>query len=278
LTGAAPQPSTADGVTGWQRLLAEPRAALVALDFDGTLAPIVDDPAKARAHPLALRVLARLAPLVGQVAIVTGRPAKVAVELGGFAAVEGLEDLVVLGHYGRERWSASSGEVTSPPPPPGLARAAQRLPGVLAAAHAADAYVEDKGSALAVHVRRVPDPRAALARLRGPLTELAAHCGLAVEPGRMVLELRPEGSDKGSALRALAGEVGAATVVFAGDDLGDLTAFDAVADLRSQGLGGLCIFAGSDEVSALAERADLILDGPDGVVAWLSDLVDQLSS
>ena len=278
MTGPGPQPSTADGLAAWQRLLAEPRAALVALDYDGTLAPIVEDPTQAYAHPQAPGVLARLAPLVGRVAILTGRPAGVAVELGGFAGVEGLEDLVVIGHYGRERWSASTGEVSSPPPPPGLASAAQRLPDVLTAADTAGAYVEDKGGALAVHVRRLPDPQAALARLREPLTKLAEDCELALEPGRMVLELRPRGSDKGSALRALAGEVGAATVVFAGDDLGDLAAFDAVLALRAEGLAGLCICAGSPEVSALAERADLVLDGPGGVVGWLADLADSLAT
>jgi len=276
LTSSALSFRTPAGEQGWRRLLAEPRSAVVALDFDGTLAPIVADPAAAVAHPGATPALASLAPRLGQLAILTGRPAHVAVELGGLAGVTGLERLVVLGHYGRERWSAASGVVSSAPPPADLSSVATQLPGVLAAAGATDAFVEDKGVALAVHVRRVLDPSAALERLRGPLTELAAQAGLMVEPGRLVLELRPPGTDKGVALRALVGEVGARTVVFAGDDLGDLAAFDAVDACRREGLAGLCVCAASDEVSTLAERADLLLDGPSGVVAWLADLAARL--
>ncbi|MCZ9344285.1 trehalose-phosphatase, partial [Streptomyces sp. TRM76130] len=86
------------GRAGLDGLLADPRRALVALDFDGTLAEIVPDPDQARAHPDAVPALAALAPKVASVAVVTGRPAEVAVHHGGFADVPGLEHLVVLGH------------------------------------------------------------------------------------------------------------------------------------------------------------------------------------
>src|SRR4051794_18367486 len=65
-------------------LFQEPAQAVIALDFDGTLAPIVDDPAQARAHPQAASALRRLAPLVRSIVIITGRPALIAVEYGGF--------------------------------------------------------------------------------------------------------------------------------------------------------------------------------------------------
>ena len=69
-----------------------------------------------------------------------------------------------------------------------------------------------------------------------PLRELAAEAGLAAEPGRYVIELRPAGMDKGQALRSLVDEAGARSVVFTGDDLGDLPAFEEVGRLRSDGL------------------------------------------
>ncbi|MDP9392911.1 MAG: trehalose-phosphatase, partial [Actinomycetota bacterium] len=100
--------------------------------------------------------------------------------------------------------------------------------------------------------------------------------GLDVEPGRMVLELRPPGTDKGAALRGLVEQDRPAVVMFAGDDLGDLAAFDAVDELRAAGLPGLLVCSGSEEVRALAARADLVVDGPDGLVELLGQLVRML--
>src|SRR5690606_28091337 len=108
--------------------------------------------------------------------------------------------------------------------------------------------------------------------LRDPLSELAARHGLIVEPGRLVLELRPPGMDKGVALREYAREIGAGCVLYAGDDLGDLPAFSAVDTLRSDGVPGLLVCSGSDEVTELRERADLVVDGPAGVVGLLRAL------
>src|SRR4051812_48828300 len=111
---ALPQPTTAAGASGLSSLLAAPGQAVLALDFDGTLAPIVADPELARAHPRAVPTLARLAPYLGGLAIITGRPAQVAVDFGGFAGVPELAGLVVLGGYGLERWDASHAEVITP--------------------------------------------------------------------------------------------------------------------------------------------------------------------
>jgi trehalose 6-phosphate phosphatase len=265
---ALPVPRTEAGRAGLAALLQEPGRALIALDYDGTLAPIVTDPAAARPHPDAVEALRRLAPLVGTLAVITGRAARAAVELGGLDQVPGL---IVLGQYGRQRWE--SGTLTSPPPPPGVASARRELPGVLAAAGAPEGtWTEDKGDALAVHTRRTADPALALDRLRGPLADLAARAGLAVEPGRMVIELRPPGSDKGQALTDLAAQRHASSVMYVGDDLGDALAFRAVADLRDRGLPGLAVCSGSAEVTVLAELADLVVDGPAGVVTLLGSL------
>jgi trehalose 6-phosphate phosphatase len=263
-----PVPRSGPGRAGLAALLRAPGRALIALDYDGTLAPIVTDPAAARPHPDAGEALRRLAPLVGTLAVITGRPARAAVELGGLDRVPGL---IVLGQYGRQRWE--SGTLTSPPPPPGVETARRELPHVLAAAGAPEGtWTEDKADALAVHTRRAADPARALDRLRGPLADLAARAGLAVEPGRMVIELRPPGSDKGQALTDLVTQRHASSVMYVGDDLGDAPAFRAVADLRGRGVPGLAVCSGSAEVTALAELADLVVDGPAGVVALLGSL------
>lgn len=265
---ALPTPHSAAGRAGLAALLRSPGTALIALDFDGTLAPIVADPAAARADPGAAAALRRLAPLAGTLAVITGRPALSAVEYGGLESVPGI---IVLGHYGRQRWEA--GELTSPPDPPGLAAAREQLPGVLAAAGAPEGtWTEDKGQALAVHTRRTAEPARALERLRGPLTALAERTDLAVEPGRLVIELRPAGSDKGLALKNLASERKPSATLFCGDDLGDRPAFLAVAELRAAGIPGVTVCAGSAEVSVLADEADLVVDGPAGVAALLDSL------
>ncbi|MBO1337900.1 trehalose-phosphatase [Streptomyces sp. VRA16 Mangrove soil] len=267
---------TAAGRDGLAAIIARPERSVIALDFDGTLAPIVPDPEQARAHPDAAPALAALAPRVASVAVITGRPAGVAVRHGDFAGVPGLEHLVVLGHYGAERWDAVTGTVHAPAPHPGVASVRSELPGVLAAlGQWHDTYVEEKGRAVAVHTRRAPDPQGAFEALRAPLTDLAARHGLIVEPGRMVLELRPPGVDKGVALTEYVREVGAESVLYAGDDLGDLPAFAAVEKLRSDGVPGVLV-AADTVIAELAERADLVLDGPEGVVGLLRELAARL--
>jgi trehalose 6-phosphate phosphatase len=265
-----PLPTTADGQAGLAALIAQPRRSLIAVDFDGTLAPIVDDPAAARATPAATEALARMAGLAGTVAIVTGRPAADAASLAGVAAVPGV---IVLGHYGRQRWER--GQLSSPEPPPGLLKARAELAAVLAAAGAGEGtFVEEKGEALAVHTRRAAEPQAELDRLRGPLAGLAARTGLALEPGRLVLELRPPGTDKGAAIAELAAERLPSSILFCGDDVGDRPAFAAVRELRRNGTPGLLVCSASAEVPDLAAEADLVVDGPDGVAALLAGLAE----
>ncbi|MDH6112257.1 trehalose 6-phosphate phosphatase [Kitasatospora sp. MAP12-15] len=280
---AAFEPSTPSGRAGLAALLAAPAEAVVALDFDGTLAPIVADPDQAHAHPGAAPALARLAPLLRAVVVVTGRPAQDAVRLGGFAQVAGLEHLVVLGHYGAERWEAATGELRATQVHPGVAAIRAELPLLLRRLSAPEgSWIEDKGRSLAVHTRRTAEPEAALEQLREPLALLAAAHGLVVEPGRMVVELRPPGADKGGALTEFLHEREAGSVLYAGDDLGDLAAYAAVRKLRGEGLPGLLVCSGpvngEPPVREVAEQADLVVAGPAGVVELLENLYARAAS
>ncbi len=279
-----PRPLTSAGSAALAALLAEPAAALVALDLDGTLAPIAARPEAVVPHPDAVAALLALTPLVGRLAILTGRPAAEAVSVGRLAGVPGL---VVAGHYGLERWA--DGRLDSPAPHPGVASVRLRLGEVVATAPAGTT-LEDKGHSLAVHTRGAADPAGTLQALRPVVEAIAAGAGLEVEPGRLVLELRPPGTDKGAALTELVTETGDAarasggagpvrSILYAGDDVGDLPVVDAVTGLREQGVLGAVVCADSAESPAeLRARADFVVDGPGGVVSLLQALVRALTS
>jgi trehalose 6-phosphate phosphatase len=271
-----PVPLTQAGTHGLRAILASAPRALLAVDFDGTLSPIVDDPAAARPQLGAPDVLRRSTGVFGTVAVVTGRPAEVAAALLGFVADPPAANLLVIGHYGLETWTASTGVVQVAPVDAGkIDEVRSALPGLLRDTGAPDGTtIEDKGASIAVHVRRTADPVAAMEALVRPLSALALSHRLRLEPGRLVLELRPPGVDKGWALEELVRTREVAAVSYFGDDLGDLAAFDAVERLRTLGVPGLLVCSGSAEVGEVAARADLVVDGPRGVVDLIGALVE----
>jgi trehalose 6-phosphate phosphatase len=125
-----------------------------------------------------------------------------------------------------------------------------------------------------VHTRGAPQPQETFERLRLAVAAAADAGGLVLEPGRLVLELRVPGPDKGAAIRDLVAEVAPQVVVFLGDDAGDLPAFAALERLRSAGdLLALLVASSSVEEPRVARAADLALDGPVAVAAFLAELV-----
>ncbi len=265
---------------GEQRYEAFVRAAassVVGLDFDGTLSPIVDDPEQAHIHPDARDVLVALAAEVRAVAVITGRPARQALDLGGLEEVgaavgEAGSELYLFGQYGNERWSSSRRRIVSPRPPKGLATFERELPRLLRTHDAGEAFIEDKGLAVAVHTRRLPDPERAFEALLPALRELAGQHDLIVEPGRHVVEIRSSGMHKGVAVRTLADELHAGGFLFAGDDLGDVEAFEALGELQETGLPTLRVCSASREQSALVPMSDVVVKGPEGVLQLLAQL------
>jgi trehalose 6-phosphate phosphatase len=249
-------------------LVAHARDAAVFLDYDGSLAPIVDDPAAARPLPAARDALARVVPLVGRAAVVSGRP------VGFLAAALAIDGLEYAGVYGLERM-VDGAVVVDPRVEPWLAvvtrvadEAEAALPGLL---------VERKGRvAVTLHWRTDPergDAAAAWAR------DAAARLGLHVLPGRMAAELRPPVPvDKGTTVAQLA--AGAVVAAFAGDDAGDLPAFAALRELaRTGGLEhAVCIAVASGEALPEVLDADVVVDGPAGLAAVLDALADAISA
>ena len=244
------------------------RAAEVAvcLDFDGTIAPIVEDPAAARPLPGMVDLLGPLADRYAAAAIVSGRPATY---LASHAAAPGVR---YLGMYGLEE--IVEGRVQVDPrleaARPAVEAAREELAGDPAVT-ASGAHLEDKRYAVAVHTRRVADPDRWAAPNDQAAARVGARHGREVVPGRMVWELRPQvRSDKGDAVRRVAAESGARRLVVVGDDRGDLPAF-AVAAERGDGLR---VAVRSAEAPAeLLAAADLAVDGPEGVRELLEHLL-----
>lgn len=257
---------------------------VIGLDFDGTLAPIVEDPTQAHVHPDVPQLLIELADRVRGVAVITGRPVRQALALGnldevGAQATERGRDFIVLGQYGNERWTGVDRRIVSPRPPQGLASFLREVPSLLRRAGADGAYVEPKGLAVALHTRRLDEPEEAFARLLPLVTEAARQHALAVEPGRLVVEVRAPGMNKGIAVRSLAEQWSAGGFLFAGDDLGDVEAFNELIGLRESGTPTLVVCAhGGIGPAQLEELADHVVDGPDGVVALLRQLIADLDA
>ncbi len=271
--------TSTDGERRYDELVRVAGRAVIGLDFDGTLSPIVDDPEAAHIHDDAPDVLLELAREVAAVAVITGRPARQVLDLGGLeevgdALASADADLYVFGQYGNERWNSTHRRIVSPRPPRGLASFERELTGVLRRANAADAWVEDKGLAVAVHTRRLEDSDAAFRRLLPLIRNLAKDHDLVTEPGRNVIEVRSSGMHKGLAVRTLVEELDAGAFLFAGDDLGDMEAFEAVAELRDAGMPTLLVCSASTEESALVALADVVVKGPEGVL----DLLRQLTA
>ena len=252
------------------RVAARAGEVALCLDFDGTLAPIVDDPDQARPLPGVVELLSPLAARFATVALVSGRPAGYLVE---HAAAPGVR---YLGLYGLEE--IRDGQLRVDPrleaARPDVVAAEQDLRDCVAVRDSG-AYLEDKHYTVAVHTRRVADPRRWATPIDQAARQIADRHGLEVVPGKLVWELRPAvRSNKSDAVRRIVTDSGARAVIVAGDDLGDLPAFAAAAQLRTEGTDALRVAVRSAETPpALLADADLIVEGPPGVREFLQRLI-----
>jgi trehalose 6-phosphate phosphatase len=107
---------------------------------------------------------------------------------------------------------------------------------------------------------------------------IAATYDLEVIPGKRILELAPAGRPrKGGAVERIARDRDLEAVLFAGDDVGDLDAFAALDRLRASGLWTCAVAArGPDTPPEVAAAADLVVDGPMGMAAFLAQIADEL--
>lgn len=241
-----------------------PEKAGILTDFDGTLAPIVDDPAAARPLAGAVEVLHALSRRYGRVAVVSGRPAAF---LAARLRLAEAPDLFVAGLYGMEY---AEGDAVTTHPRATEWRAVVETIACEAEEQAPEGvHVERKGLSVTLHYRRAPEHGA---WVRTWCDEAAARTGLVVHPARMSDELRPAVEvDKGTMVAELA--EGLSAVCFLGDDIGDLPAFEALDRLRAEGVATLKVVVASSEAPGpLMAAADVVVDGPAAALTLLREL------
>jgi trehalose 6-phosphate phosphatase len=241
------------------------------LDIDGTLAPIVDNASDAHVPQSTRQLLTAVANRYGLVACVSGRRASEA------RAMVGVGTISYLGSHGVELLRAGWTEAVLDP---GVEDWVRRIRDFGRDADTADTRklrvrLEDKGSIVAFHWRGAPDQEAARAAVDA-IAERANEAGLRTHWGRKVLEVRPPvRMDKGAGIRNFletSGQ-GIEAALYVGDDSTDLDAFRALGELVDEGrlVRGVRVGVASDEgPSEITEKADVVVDGTEGVSELLS--------
>jgi trehalose 6-phosphate phosphatase len=227
----------------------------VLLDFDGTLSPIVARPELAMIREGARQAIDRLVERYAVVAIVSGRTPS---ELRDLVGIDGVQ-LAGLYGLGEDTGELSLSVVTA------VTNAAARGPGT---------RVERKGGSIAVHFRGADDSRAAEALLHPLLGPIAREARLEMIGGKKVLELVPEGLPlKEGAVERIVHDSELDAVLYAGDDLADVRAFAALDRLAARGATTVKVAVlGSETPTELTDAADLVVDGPAGLVGLLRRL------
>ncbi|MEE1622426.1 trehalose-phosphatase [Zafaria sp. Z1313] len=234
---------------------------LVAMDFDGTMAPFVDRPEDARALPAAAAALEELAGAPGTTAaLLSGR------DLASLrhAASPGPAVLLV-GSHGGQRWApdsygADGGGLELSDGQHELLREVRARLGEVAARHPG-AALEAKPAGVVLHVRTCA-PAVAAAALAEGRTALEELDGVVLTDGKAVLESSVIHATKGAGLEWLRQLAGADAVLFAGDDVTDERAFEV---LRPGDVG---VKIGSGETAARFR-----LDGTGDVPALLQTVL-----
>lgn len=228
------------------RSVASARRLLVALDFDGTLSPLVADPMSARATPAAARVVERLSRLDGvTVALVSGRSLR---DLRIIAEHGDDSGVWLVGSHGSERWTPSGG-LASAAADPGSAAIRVRAETIASAFEGA--WIEDKTFGIALHTRTSTAEAEAGAHDAVDALMRDAAPQWRRREGKHVLEFSWRHEGKDTAVAELRAELGADAVVFAGDDVTDEDA------LRSLGDGDLGIRVGEGDTAAHTRVDDI---------------------
>jgi len=229
-------------------------SAGILLDVDGTLSPIAERPELARLVTGTDAVLSRLVERYRVVAAISGRTQD---QLERLVDVDGVR---LIGSYGLRPGSVP----------------ADLIAVVLAAADQVEgAWMETKGATIAVHYRATPDAASAGRELEQRMGEIADQAEMALLSGKHVVELVPAGFPlKEGAVERIIESDALHAALYAGDDIADLLAFEALdrahADGRLKHVVKVAV-RGAETPEDLVAAADIVVEG-------VSEMVDLLAT
>ena len=254
-------------------LTGNPAEGAVLCDVDGVLAPIVRRAEDAHVREETSVLLGKLARRYACVACISGRT------VSDVRRLVGVGGIAYAGSHGAELLEPGSTRPRTIPAFQSWENRVRRFAGQhdTRELRLVRIRIEDKGPIVAFHWRGAPDEDAARTHLEG-LAQEAETSGFATHWGRKVLEVRPPVPiDKGQAVRDLVSRSGARAALYAGDDVTDLDAFDALDRLVGDHTLDAAVRVGveSDEgPRAIVERADLVVGGVEGFARVLAALAE----
>ncbi|MHB8262323.1 MAG: trehalose-phosphatase [Acidimicrobiales bacterium] len=303
-----------EALVSW--LAVQPGATALLLDFDGTIAEIVNDPLHARPLPEIPALLTDLADRMELVGVISGRPVDFlrghlidTLPVGTVEPVEpfkGSTTGAATGYSTRFAVGKLSKPLAGSPARPrtklvmvGIYGLEMLINGLITRDKRAEEWekrvdaayqeaalelpsgvlLEDKGLGFALHWRQSPGSATEATEMA---MRLADNHGLVLQPGKMAIELGPlVDIDKGNAIEKLVGSCQGSCqrTCYVGDDVGDIAAFDALDRMSRSGMCTMKVAVGGPEIpDALSKRADLVLDAPSATGRVLTLLLERLDS
>lgn len=233
-----------------------PGQLLLATDFDGTLAPIVRQPDLAQALPANLAVIDRLVELGVHVAVISGRAqhdlrARLPSPGPRIMGDNGIGQTTEAERLALDRFNRKVGRLV---------------------AQYAGVWLEPKPGSTSVHYRGAPDAESWVQAVTLPMAD---RLGLIATVARKVVEVRPQRGDKARAISVLISGLQPRAVIYAGDDEPDRSVFDLLNELPRRHLS---IGVSSTERPVHSFRGcDLVVEGPDGMCAFLRGLLERMA-
>ena len=260
-----PVPSTRAHIRGLLRpLIADPEHTALLFDIDGTLAPIVLHPDRARVPDVTRNMLRHLRVEYRLVACISGRQALDA------RRVAGVDDIEYVGNHGMEDLPAGSNTVTTDPAVLAWRPAMRSLfESHRPALDAAGVEIRDKDVIISMHWLGSPDPKRAKAAIDG-FARAATRQGFSLMRGKGVVEVRPPVAiNKGVAIRRMLEQhPEIRSVLYAGDDRTDVDALRELRKLVAEGRLERAVRIGvgsADMPLAVATSSNAIVSGIRGL-------------
>ncbi len=245
-------------------------------DIDGTISQVARVPSEAFVDESPRASLRAIGSAITIVGAITGRGAADA------ATMLGLDGTVVIGNHGYER--LQGGERLIHPTALGSRASISTCTNLLleiveATPQFANVVVENKDLSASVHYRLVEDQGRTVELLRQLVAAIAELHELNVTEGKFVFEIRPRALvNKGTAIHDISIELGLAGVVYLGDDVTDVDAFQALESLRSPDVTTLSVGIVSAETHAIVrDSANLLIAGVEGCIELLAGVADRLA-